>query len=203
MADLERFMHAENDGLPMLLRAGLAHVQFETIHPFLDGNGRIGRLLITFLLCHSGMLREPLLYLSLYFKKHRDEYFELLAQTRTQGDWESWLEFFLEGVRETAEEAVTTAQRLTELFRADRERIVPAGRRAGSVLRVHDAMKERPIISLPEVVRETRLTPPTAGTSMDWLVKLGIAKEITGKRRNRVFVYRRYLDILNEGTERP
>jgi len=203
MADLERFMHAENDGLPMLLRAGLAHVQFETIHPFLDGNGRIGRLLITFLLCHSGMLREPLLYLSLYFKKHRDEYFELLAQTRTQGDWESWLEFFLEGVRETAEEAVTTAQRLTELFRADRERIVPAGRRAGSVLRVHDAMKARPIISLPEVVRETRLTPPTAGTSMDWLVKLGIAKEITGKRRNRVFVYRRYLDILNEGTERP
>lgn len=203
MADLERFLHAENDGLPMLLRAGLAHVQFETIHPFLDGNGRIGRLLITFLLCHSGMLREPLLYLSLYFKKHRDEYFELLAQTRTQGDWESWLEFFLEGVRETAEEAVTTAQRLTELFRADRERIVPAGRRAGSVLRVHDAMKARPIISLPEVVRETRLTPPTAGTSMDWLVKLGIAKEITGKRRNRVFVYRRYLDILNEGTERP
>jgi len=203
MATLERFLHAEDDGLPVLLRAGLAHVQFETIHPFLDGNGRIGRLLITFLLCHSGILREPLLYLSLYFKQHRDEYYRLLDHIRTHGDWEAWLAFFLDGVRETGEGAVATAQRLTTLFREDRERVVPTGRRAGSTLRVHDALKAKPLTSLPEVVRQTGLTAPTAGSAMDSLVSLGIARELTGKRRNRIFAYDRYLAILNEGTEAP
>jgi Fic family protein len=203
MAALERFLHAEDDGLPVLVRAGLAHVQFETIHPFLDGNGRIGRLLITFLLYHSQVLHEPLLYLSLYFKQHRADYYRLLGQIRTEGDWEAWLAFFLDGVHETADSAATTAQRLTLVFREDRERILPAGRRASSMLRVHDAIKARPVTSLPQVVKESGLTPPTAGVAMEELVKLGIARELTGKRRNRIFAYDRYLAILNEGTEAP
>jgi len=203
MAALERFLHDERDGLPVLVRAALAHVQFETIHPFLDGNGRIGRLLITFLLCHARVLQEPLLYLSLYFKEHRSDYYRLLGEVRTTGDWEAWLAFFFEGVRETAEGAVATARRLVALFGEDREPISGAGRGAGSMLRVHDAIKARPITSLQEVVRQTGLSFPTAGTAMDALVKLGIARELTGKRRNRLFAYDRYLAILNEGTERP
>jgi Fic family protein len=201
MAALERFLHAEDDGIPALVRAGLAHVQFETIHPFLDGNGRVGRLLITFQVCHGGVLREPMLYLSLYFKQHRDEYYDLLGQIRTDGDWEAWLAYFLEGVRETAEGAATTARRLTDLFGADRDRILPAGRRPGSMLRVHDSLKARPVISLPEVVRATGLTAPTVGSAMEGLVSLGVARELTGKRHNRVFAYDRYLAVLNEGTE--
>ena len=202
VSDFERFLH-EDESLPVLLGAGLAHVQFETIHPFLDGNGRVGRLLISFLLCHSGVLRDPLLYLSLYFKEHRDTYYRLLDRVRTDGDWEAWLAFFLDGVKETADGAVATAQRLTALFREDRDRIVSSGRRAGSMLRVHDALKARPVTSLPEVVRETGVTPPTAGSAMDGLVALGIARELTGKRRNRVFAYDRFVAILNEGTEKP
>jgi Fic family protein len=203
MAGLERFLHDERDGLPVLVRAGLAHVQFETIHPFLDGNGRIGRLLITFLLYHAGVLREPLLYLSLYFKQYRSEYYRLLDEVRKNGDWESWLAFFFEGVLETAEGAVATAQRLIALFQDDRKPIAAAGRRAGSMLRVHDALKARPITSLQQVVRQTGLSFPTAGVAMEALVGLKIARELTGKRRNRVFAYDRYLAILNEGTERP
>lgn len=203
MAALEKFLHGESDGLPVLVRAGLAHVQFETIHPFLDGNGRVGRLLITFMLCSAGVLRDPLLYLSLYFKQHRAEYYRLLGQVRTGGDWEAWIAFFLQGVRQTAEEAVATAERLAALFRADRERIVPRGRRARSMLRVHEVLKARPLTSLQEVVHRTGLTFPTAGAAMDALMALGIAREITGKRRNRIFGYDRYLSILNEGTEAP
>jgi Fic family protein len=144
MGALERFLHDESTGVPVVIRAGLAHVQFETIHPFLDGNGRVGRLLTTFLLCHSGILREPLLYLSLYFKQNRSTYCALLDSVRRSGDWEAWLQFFLEGVRETAEGAVSTAKRRVELFGNDRERILPHGRRAGSTLRVHDALKAAP-----------------------------------------------------------
>lgn len=203
MAALEHFLHAEDDGLPVLLRAGLAHVQFETIHPFLDGNGRVGRLLITFLLCSAGVLREPLLYLSLYFKQNRARYYELLERVRRTGDWEEWLSFFLAGVRQTAEGAARTAERLVALFHGDRERIAPVGRRAGSMLRVHDVLKARPMTSLPAVVKATSLTSPTVGTAMAALVSLGIARELTGKRRNRVFAYDRYLAILNEGTEPP
>jgi Fic family protein len=203
MSSLERFLHDTKDGLPHLVRAGLAHVQFETIHPFLDGNGRVGRLLITFMLCHAGVLREPLLYLSLYFKQHREDYYRLLDDVRRTGDWEAWLAFYLEGVRETAEGAVATARRLSDLFAADRTRIVPLGRRAGSMLRVFDALKARPVGSLKEVVRATGLTFPTAATTMEGLVSLGIARELTGRRRNRLFVYDRYLGILNEGTEAP
>ncbi|MBX3024590.1 Fic family protein [bacterium] len=203
MGALEHFLHAADDHLPVLLRAGLAHVQFETIHPFLDGNGRVGRLLITFLLCHNGVLREPLLYLSLYFKQHRPEYYALLDQVRRDGDWEAWLGFFLEGVRQTADAAVSAAQRLSDLFRGDRGRIEPRGRRAGSALRVHDSLKTRPIVSMPQVCRQTGLSFPAASAAMDLLAELGIARELTGKRRNRLFAYDRYLAILNEGTGPP
>jgi len=203
MAALERFLHAEDDGLPVLVRAGLAHVQFETIHPFLDGNGRVGRLLVTFLLCHAAVLREPLLYLSLHFKQHRAAYYELLDRVRREGDWEAWLAFFLEGVQRTAEGAVSTAQRLGEMFRADRARIELRGRRAGSALRVHEALKARPILSMPEACRTTGLSFPAASSAMDLLVELAVARELTGKRRNRLFVYDGYLATLNEGTEAP
>lgn len=202
MAALETFLHGQSDGLPILVRAGLAHVQFETIHPFLDGNGRIGRLLITFMLCESGVLREPLLYLSLFLKHHRSEYYELLGSVRQNGDWEAWLAFFLEGVRVTAEGAVSTAQRLTALFQVDRTRIAGIGRRAGSALRVHEALKARPVTSIREIAARTGLSFPAASTAMDQLVALGLSRELTGRRRNRVFVYDRYLAILNEGTER-
>ena len=201
MAALERFLHAEDDGLPVLVRAGLAHVQFETIHPFLDGNGRVGRLLITFLLCHAGILRDPLLYLSLYLKENRPVYYELLDRVRREGDWEAWLAFFLEGVKQVAEGAVSTAEQLTELFHADRSRLETAGRRAGSALRVHEALKRRPIQSLPAIRDATGLSFPAVSSAMELLVELGIARERTGKRRNRLFVYDRYLAILNEGTE--
>jgi Fic family protein len=203
MAALERFLHAGDDGLPVLVRAGLAHVQFEAIHPFLDGNGRVGRLLVTFLLCHAAVLREPLLYLSLHFKQHRATYYDLLDRVRREGDWEAWLAFFLEGVQRTAEGAVSTAQRLGEMFRADRARIEARGRRAGSALRVHEALKARPILSMPEACRVTGLSFPAASSAMDLLVELAVARELTGKRRNRLFLYDGYLAILNEGTEAP
>ena len=201
MARLERFLHARDDGLPTLIRAGLAHVQFETIHPFLDGNGRVGRLLITLLLCDAGALRDPLLYLSLYLKQRRGEYYELLEHVRRTGDWERWLAFFLDGVRSTAEGAVAGSRRLSDMFASDRAAIGRRGRRAGSALRVHDALSARPLLSLPEVRRRTGLSFPASSAAMGLLAELGIAREITSRRRNRLFVYDRYLSILNEGTE--
>ena len=144
MGELERFLHTEHPGVDPLLRAGMAHLQFETVHPFLDGNGRVGRLLITLLLNHDGLLRHPLLYLSLYFKQNRMEYYDLLDIVRRTGDWEAWLRFFLEGVAQTAEAAVATAESLLALFDQDEAQIQAQGRRAGSALRVHQAMKERP-----------------------------------------------------------
>ena len=201
MSDLERFLHVQDPGLPALLRAGLAHVQFETIHPFLDGNGRIGRLLITFMLCNDGALREPLLYLSLYFKQHRESYYALLNVVRQDGDWEAWLEFFLEGVAQTAEGAVLTAQRLMALFDEDREKIQQTGRAAGSAWRIHQVLQARPIASLQELVRRTELSFPAVSAGMKVLEQLGIARELTGKKRNRRFGYDTYLAILGEGTE--
>lgn len=200
MAELERFLHAE-DHLPVLVRAGLAHVQFETIHPFLDGNGRLGRLMITLLLRQSGVLREPLLYLSLYLKQHRAMYYELLDRVRREGEWEEWLTFFLEGVKEVAEGTVATADRMGRLFAEDRGRIEAAGRRAGSALRVHEALKARPVQSMPKVCENTALSFPAVSSAMALLAELGIARELTGKRRNRLFVYDRYLSLLSEGTE--
>lgn len=203
MAALERFLHADDDGLPALIRAGLAHAQFETIHPFLDGNGRVGRLLITLLLRHAGMLREPFLYLSLYFKQHRSDYYDLLNQARHTGDWETWLAFFLEGVRSTATGAVETARRLSQLFASDRAALEQQGRRAGTLLRAHEALKEQPILSSPYICRRTNLSFPAVASAMEQFIKHGIAREITGKRRNRLFVYDKYLSILNEGAEPP
>ena len=202
MGALERFLHANEDGLPTLARAGLAHVQFETIHPFLDGNGRVGRLLITFLLCHYGMLREPTLYLSLYLKRNRSTYYDLLQYVRETGDWEEWLAFFFEGIRETAEGAVSTCQRLLSIFEGDRTVIQEkGGRRANSALRVHQALITRPISTLSDVSDRASLTFPTASSGMRLLAELGVASEITGQPRNRLFAYDRYIDILNEGTE--
>ena len=201
MGALERFLHARDDGLPVLVRAGLAHVQFETIHPFLDGNGRVGRLLITLLLCHAEVLREPLLYLSLYLKQNRSAYYDMLDEVRRTGDWEAWLAYFLEGVRETAEGAVTTSTRLTDLFKGNVARIEGLGRRAASALRVHQALTAHPVRSVAQVCEHTGLTPPTASSAMQSLVELGIAREITGRSRGRLFAYDGYLSILNEGTE--
>ena len=201
MAELESFLHARADGLPLLLRAGLAHLQFETIHPFLDGNGRVGRLLVTLLLCQAGVLREPLLYLSLYLKQHREKYYDLLNYVRQSGDWEEWLAFFLEGVRVTATGAVDVAQQIAQMFQENHSRIEMTGRRAGSAIRVHEALKARPVLPLSEVCKRTALAFPTATRAMELLVEHGIAREITGKRRDRLFVYDRYLAILDEGTE--
>ena len=199
MAALERFLHADDDGLPVLVRAGLAHVQFETIHPFLDGNGRVGRLLITLLLYLAGVLKEPLLYLSLYFKQHRDTYYALLDQVRRDGDWEAWLAFLLTGVRETADGAVSTAHRLSGMF-PQIARAWSVGPPRGSTLRVHEALKARPIQSMPGIRDETGLSFPTASTAMRHLVISGSHASCTGNRRNRLFVYDGYLGILNEGT---
>ncbi len=201
MADLERFLHSEDDGLPTLVRAGLAHVQFETIHPFLDGNGRVGRLLIILLLCEAGSLRQPLLYLSVYFKRHRERYYDLLNGIRHTGDWEAWLAFFLQGVQETAENAAATVGRLTDRFTEDRQRIATEGRRAGSALRVHEALQERPILSIPETCRRTGLAFPTVSAALRLLEGAALVQEITGFSRNRVYVYSEYLRILNEGVE--
>lgn len=201
MSDLEKFLHSDAHRLPVLVRTGLAHVQFETIHPFLDGNGRLGRLLITFQLCQAGVLRDPFLYLSLYLKQYRSTYYDLLDEVRRTGDWEAWLAFFLEGVRQTAEGAVTTARDLTAMFASDRAKIMQTGRRAGSALRVHEALKSRPLLSLPEAREQTGLSFPAASSAMDLLVDQGIAREITGKRRGRIFAYDSYLTTMSKGTE--
>lgn len=201
MAALERFIHDEEAPYPTLIKAALAHVQFETIHPFLDGNGRIGRLLIAFILHEGGVLSQPLLYLSLYFKRHRSEYYRLLDRVRFEGDWEAWVDFFLEGVEETATNAVQTAQRLVALFKEDAARVQSLGRAAASALRVFDILRERPLLTLGEVCQRAGLTFPTATKGMKALETLGIVREITGARRGRVFAYDRYLAILNEGAE--
>ncbi len=201
MTALEIFLHADADGLPILLRAALAHVQFETIHPFRDGNGRLGRLLIALLLHHGRLLSEPLLYLSLYLKQHRTMCYELLDRVRTHGDWGAWTDFFLEGVRETATDAVQTAQRLGKLFEADTQRVQQGGTAAAtaSALRVLAALRQRPLTSLKHLVERSGLSFPTASKAMQTLTQLGIAEERTGQRRNRIFAYTAYLDVLNEG----
>ncbi|HEY7318792.1 MAG TPA: Fic family protein [Candidatus Binatia bacterium] len=201
MSQLERFIHDEASGLPILVKAALAQVQFETIHPFLDGNGRVGRLLITLFLCHAGILAQPLLYLSLYFKQNRSEYYRLLDEVRVEGNWEAWLDFFLTGIKTTATGAVATAKRLVDLFHVHRDHIQDSGRAAGSALRVHAALRERPVITLPEVCRQTDLSFPAATTGMKALLDVGVVRELTGRRRNRLFAYDRYLQILSEGTE--
>jgi Fic family protein len=201
MGDLERFLHDDPVRTSPIIKAALAHVQFETIHPFLDGNGRVGRLLITLLLCVEGILHEPLLYLSLYFKQHRPRYYELLGRVRTEGAWNDWLAFFADGVTTTAEGAVDTARTLVALFAQDRDRIGGIGRGAGSAMRVHHELQRRPVSSVRSVTQASGLSEPTVGKAIATLAKLGIVREATGRQRNRVFVYTRYLDLLNLGTE--
>lgn len=197
----EKFIHEDESRLPALIKAGLLHVQFETIHPFLDGNGRIGRLLITLYLCSRGVLRKPLLYLSLYLKTHRADYYRLLQEVRERGAWEAWLEFFLTGVADTANQAFDAATRIADLFKRDRERIIVESDRAGSALRVHELFQQSPYVTANLLVERTGLTAPTVNAALTDLVRLGIIEEITGRRRGRVFGYRRYLAILGEGTE--
>ena len=201
MSALERAFHDPAVQYPVLVTAAFAHVQFETIHPFLDGNGRIGRLLIPLLLHEAGILQQPLLYLSLYFKQHREEYYRLLDRVRATGDWESWLDFFLEGIVATATSAVDTAQRLVALFKDDAARVRVAQRGAATMLRVLQSLHERPVITLNEVSRRTGLSFPTSAKGMTALMNDGLVRELTGFRRNRVFAYDRYLAILGEGTE--
>jgi len=198
---LECFMHEQESRLPALIKAGLLHVQFETIHPFLDGNGRIGRLLVTLYLCVNGVLRKPLLYLSLYLKTHRNDYYRLLQEVRERGAWEAWLDFFLAGVADTANKAFDAATRIVDLFKEDRERITVESDRAGSALRVHDLFQQNPFFTANQLVERTGLSAPTVNAALSDLERLGVVEEITGKRRGRVFAYRRYLAILNEGTE--
>jgi Fic family protein len=200
MGQLELFLHEQRTDLPVILQAGLMHVQFETIHPFLDGNGRIGRLLITFLLCAESRLREPLLYLSLYLKTHRDTYYELLMQVRKNGDWEAWLEFFLVGVRDTAQQAVETAQRILALFESDATRLHTLGRASGSAVRIHQLLQRSPVVSM-SAMQKVGLSFPAVASTVARLEKLGLMREITGRQRGRLYVYSDYLDILKEGTE--
>jgi Fic family protein len=196
---LEKFLHNDPVKTPLLIKAALAHVQFETIHPFLDGNGRLGRLLITFLFC--GTLREPLLYLSLYFKQHRQQYYDLLQSVRLTGDWEAWLRFFLTGVEETANQAGQTAKALMKLAAADEQRIQAIGKASGSALRVHRLLQAQPILSIATASDELKLSVPTVTASMKHLAKLGITRETTGRNYGRIYAYDKYLKILNEGTE--
>ncbi len=198
MASLERFLNDQPSRTSTLLKAALAHVQFETIHPFLDGNGRVGRLLITLLLCVEEVLREPLLYLSLHFKRHRSQYYALLDRVRIEGDWEAWLGFFAEAVSTTAQAAVDTARRINNLFTSDRERIRSLGRGAGSALQIHHAMQTRPLAVIGYLADKTGLSVPTVTHALKGLERVGIVREVTGRRRNRVFAYRRYLALLED-----
>ena len=200
MGALEKFLH-DAKAPPALLKAALWHVQFETIHPFLDGNGRVGRLMVTLLLCGEGILREPMLYLSLFLKQHRTRYYELLDSVRRDGDWEAWIAFFCQGVATVSEGAVATARRLLEVADADRERLHRLGRKAGSAAAVQQALLRTPLCTIPRLAKRTGLTLPTVAKALDVLLDRTIVSETTGKKRNRVYRYDRYLGILNEGTE--
>ncbi len=200
LGEFEKFIHDDKYKLPVLVKTGLLHVQFETIHPFLDGNGRLGRLLITLLLCENETLKEPVLYLSLYLKKHRELYYDYLQSVRTKGAWEEWLNFFLEGVTETAQQATKTTSRMIDLFNKDGEKIKKLGRAKNSALKVFEHFKLRPLNSVPSITKRLKMTAPTARASVNHLVKLGILKEISGKQRDKMFSYKAYMDILNEET---
>lgn len=203
LGHLELFLHDQPERTPTLVKAALAHVQFETIHPFLDGNGRLGRLLITLILCDEQLLRKPLLYLSLYFRRERPRYYELLNQVRITGDWEAWLGFFADAVIVTASEAIETANRLMKEAAKDRSILATQGHAAQSMLRVHHALQERPISSIAWLVIQTGLTAATVNAALRRLVQLEIVTEVTGRKRNRLFCYTTYMRIMNEGTENP
>jgi len=200
MTNLETFLHAEDD-LPIIVKAGIAHLQFETIHPFLDGNGRLGRLLITLYLCSEGILEEPLLYLSLYLKTHRKTYYQLLNEVRDHGRWEVWLEFFLIGVKEVAEQANAAAKRISSIFEADVQKISNLKRAAMMARKVHEVMRQRPIVTIALITELCDTTVPTATNALRNLEKLGVVLEVTGKERGRIYAYTEYLEVLDEGTD--
>lgn len=200
LADLEKYIHSKN-GLPPLVRIGLAHVQFETVHPYLDGNGRIGRLLITLLLEHWKLLSAPLLYLSLFFKRNRAEYYRLLGEVRRSGDWETWIEFFLEGVATIADEAVIAAREVFALVTEDRRRLTAAPGASVMAIRLMDRLPIHPVVTIPTVVNLLKTTKPTAGKAVQLLENLGVLTETSGKQRDRTFAYARYLEKLRVGTE--
>jgi Fic family protein len=197
LRDFERFLNDVPEATPPLIKAALAHVQFETIHPFLDGNGRIGRLLIVLQLVHDGLLREPLLYPSLFFKKHRQLYYDLLNEVRMNGDWERWLDYFAEGVETSATQAVQTAKRLLARVEADRTRIATLGRGAGSALAVQQSLQRQPVTSAAALVRDTGLALATVNRALVQLGAAGIVEEVTQRQRNRIFSYREYVATLN------
>jgi Fic family protein len=203
MGKLELFLHDLPGKTPVLLKAALAHVQFETIHPFLDGNGRLGRLVITLLLCSEKVLQKPMLYLSLYFKTHRDRYYELLNHVRLTGDWEAWLAFFAEAIVSTANQAVTTAQQLMRLSAADGQRLNKLKRISGSVRLIHNALLERPMASPKWIQEKTQLSAATVNACLRELEKLGIVREVTGQKRSRIYSYAEYIQIMSQGTELP
>jgi Fic family protein len=203
MGELELFLHNKPEPTPPLLKAALAHVQFETIHPFLDGNGRLGRLLITLILCEQRVLQGPMLYLSLYFKTYRQHYYELLNIIRLTGDWESWLDFFAEAVIMTAGQAVETAQQLQALTQKDKIKITGLGRAANSALQVYMSLLEHPIATAGSLVKKTGITAATVNKCLEHLERLGIVRELTGRKRNRIFSYHQYVDIMNKGSDLP
>lgn len=196
LASLERFLNDDPEPVPPLIKAALVHVQFETIRPFLDGNGRLGRLLIVLQLVADGVLRAPMLYPSLYLKTHRSLYYELLNEVRLRGDWERWLDFFAEGIEASATQAVTTANTLLALVNADRDRIADLGRAAASALEVHQSLQRQPIATSATLVKATGLTPATVNKSLAHLERIGIVGEITNRQRGRVFSYRKYVAEL-------
>lgn len=201
MSDLERFLHDEPEPSPVLIKAALSHVQFETIHPFLDGNGRVGRLLVTLLLVDQGVLRRPLLYLSLYLKRNRDAYYDHLQRVRTEGNWEAWLRFFLEGVVEVAESTAQTTRAIVEMIERDRARIHALGRGAATALRVHALAVKRVVVKPPRAAEALELSEPPVYAAISRLEEAGILREVTGRARGKTYVYGEYMDILNEGTE--
>lgn len=201
MGQLERFVNDIPKRTPTLIKAALAHVQFETIHAFLDGNGRLGRLLITLILCNDKALSNPMLYLSLYFKANRDEYYQLLQEVRVSGDWEKWLRFFLKGVRETSDQAASTIKRIMDLFNSDAKRIETLNSTVSNLLRVHQLIRRYPIITIASIVEQMKVSKPTAATAVAKLEQIGILRKGMVKRRSRMYVYQAYLNILDEGTE--
>ena len=197
MGDLEKYMHSKLT-YPLLIECGLIHFQFETIHPFLDGNGRIGRLLTTFFLCHKEILKKPLLYLSHYLKQNRLEYYDRLMAVREKGDFESWIKFFLKGIVYVADEATRTSHKIITLQTEDKNRINKVYKKSSKIAAVYEKLFDRPIVSINDITKMMAVTFPTANDMCTKLTKLGILKEITGKARGRMFAYKNYLDILKQ-----
>ena len=198
MSSLEKFIHSKNK-LPVLVKAALIHHQFETIHPFLDGNGRIGRLLITLFLCTQGLLQSPLLYLSLFLKQHRDLYYKKLTEPRKNGDIESWINFFLEGVAVTAVDAKNTLIKIKKMFGDDDKKIKKLGRAQSSAALVFEVFKQKPLLTIAEITKQTKISKPTAISSVNRLVDLGILKNISENKWGQIYSYSGYMKILMSG----